>query len=227
MTKVIDVLQIQDRVSELLSEYKIPSAAISVLHDGAITDFAIGVRNISTGEGATTETVYQCGSMTKTWTALAFMQLVDEGTVDLDEPVRTYLPGFTVADPGASAKVTPRHLLCHTNGIEEAYGDPGEDDDVHERMVENIAGAPQVFPLGHTHGYSAALGYAILARILEVHDGKRWDDVMRDRLFDPMGLTSTNSRHEQVDEARAATGHLIRSLAEGPVVTPVDHLPRA
>jgi len=223
----IDVPRIQARVAELLAAYGVPSAAVGVLHEGDLTEFAVGVRNVETREPATTDTVYQCGSMTKTWTALAFLQLVDEGKVDLDEPVRTYLPGFTVADPETSAKVTPRHLLYHTNGIEEAYGDPGEGDDAYERMVENIADAPQVFPLGHTHGYSAALGYAVLARILEVQDGKPWDDVMRERLFDPMGLTSTNSRHEQVDQTRAATGHLILSLAEGPVVTPVDHLPRA
>lgn len=224
---MIDVPQTQARVTELLAEYGIPSAAIGVLHDGEVAEFAVGLKNVETREPATTDTVYQCGSMTKTWTALAFMQLVDEGTVDLDEPVRTYLPGFAVADPEASANVTPRHLLYHTSGIEEAYGDPGEDDDVYERMVENITDAPQVFPLGHTHGYSAALGYAILARILELNDGKRWDDVMRDRLFDPMDLSSTNSLHEQVDESRAATGHLIRSLDEGPILTPVDHLPRA
>jgi CubicO group peptidase (beta-lactamase class C family) len=223
----LDVPRIRERVAELLTESGIPSAAIGVLHDGQLAELAVGVKNVETREPATTDTVYQCGSMTKTWTALAFMQLVDEGNVDLDEPVRTYLPGFTVADPETSARVTPRHLLYHTNGIEEAYGDPGEDDDVYERMVENIADAPQVFPLGHTHGYSAALGYAILARILEVHDDKPWDDVMRDRLFDPMGLTSTNSWHEQVDETRMATGHLIRSLEEGPIVTPVDYLPRA
>ncbi len=223
----IDVPRIEARVAELLAEYGIPSAAIGVLHDGELTELAVGVKNVETRQPATTDAVYQCGSMTKTWTALAFMQLVDEGKVDLDEPVRTYLPGLTVSDAETSAKVTPRHLLYHTNGIEEAYGDPGEHDDVYERMVENIADAPQVFPLGHTHGYSAALGYAILARILEVHDSKRWDDVMRERLFDPMGLTSTNSWHEQVDKTRAATGHLIRSLEEGPIVTPVDYLPRA
>jgi CubicO group peptidase (beta-lactamase class C family) len=222
----IDVPRLRVRVAELLAECGIPSAAIGVLHGGELTEFAVGITNVQTGEPATVDTVYQCGSMTKTWTALAFMQLVDEGRVDLDEPVRTYLPGFTVADPETSASVTPRHLLCHTNGIEEAYGDPGEDDDVYQRMVDAIADAPQVFPLGSTHGYSAALGYAILARILEVLDGKGWDAVMRDRLFDPMGLTSTNSRHEQVDETRAATGHLIRSLDEGPIVTPVDYLPR-
>ena len=223
----IDVPRIQSYVAGLLTEYGIPSASIGVLHHGEVTEFATGLRNVETREPATTGTVYQCGSMTKTWTALAFMHLVDEGKVDLDEPVRTYLPGFAVADPETSAKLTPRHLLLHTNGIEEAYGDPGEDDDVCERMVENIAGTPQVFPLGHTHGYSAALGYAILARILEVHDGKPWDDVMRERLFDPMGLNRTNTRHEQVDETLAAKGHLIRSLVEGPIVTPVDHLPRA
>src|SRR3954468_8599375 len=147
----IDVPRFQARVAELLAEYGIPSAAIGVLHQRELTEFAVGVKNVETREPVTTGTVYQCGSMTKTWTALAFMQLVDEGKVDLDEPVRTYLPGFGVADPEASARVTPRQLLYHTNGIEEAYSDPGEDDDVYERMVDNIGGAPQVFPLGHTH----------------------------------------------------------------------------
>ncbi|WP_410638654.1 serine hydrolase [Amycolatopsis sp. lyj-346] len=220
-------MTIRDRVAALLTGYGIPSAAIGVLRDGEITEFAVGVKNVETAEPATTDTVYQCGSMTKTWTALAFLQLADEGKADLDEPIRTYLPEFSVADPETTAKVTARHLLNHTNGIEEAFGDPGEDDDIHERMVENIAGAPQVFPLGHTHGYSAALGYAILARVVEVLDGKRWDDVLRDRLFTPLGLTGTNSRPERVDETRAATGHLIRSPAEGPFVTPIDYLPRA
>jgi CubicO group peptidase (beta-lactamase class C family) len=215
------------RVSALLTEYGVPSAVIGVLRDGEITECAVGVKNVTTREPATTDTVYQCGSMTKTWTALALMHLVGEGKVDLDEPVRTYLPGFRVADPETTAAVTPRHLLNHTNGIEEDFGDPGEGDDVYERMVENIADATQVFPLGHTHGYSAALGYAILGRVMEVVDGKRWDDIMRDRLFAPLGLTSTSSWRGQVDQTRAATGHLIRSLDEGPIVTPVDYLPRA
>ncbi|MBF8189773.1 serine hydrolase [Nonomuraea sp. K274] len=227
MARALDVTRMRARVSELLAEYRIPSAAIGVLSGGEITDFAVGVKNISTREPATTDTIYQCGSVSKTWTALAFMRLVDEGKVALDEPVRTYLPDFRVADPGVSAEVTPRHLLNHTNGIEENYGDPGEDDDVYKRMVENIAGACQVHPLGHTHGYSAALGYAILARVMEVIDGKRWDDIMKDRLFDPLGLTSTSSRREHADQNRAATGCLIRSLEEGPILSPLGHLPRS
>ena len=79
----LDLANITDQISQLLSEYRIPSAAIGILHDGTITDFAVGLMNLSTREPATTDTIYQCGSMTKTWTALAFMQLVDEGKVGL------------------------------------------------------------------------------------------------------------------------------------------------
>lgn len=227
MTKEIDTTKIQDHVCRLLAEYNIPSAALGILHEGEITDLAVGIKSLSTEEPTTTDTIYQCGSMTKTWTALAFMQLVDEGKVGLDEPVRTYLPAFKVADAEVSARVTPRHLLNHTNGIEEDFGNPGEDEDVYECMVNNIADAAQVYPLGYTHGYSAALGYAILARIMEVLDGKRWDDIIKDRLFAPLKLSSTSSWREQVDQERAATGHLIRSLEEGPFVSPLGYLPRA
>jgi hypothetical protein len=103
MTRRIDVTKIQARVSDLLSEYRIPSAAIGILRDEEITDFAAGVKNLSTGEPATTDTIYACASMTKAWSALAFMQFVDEGKVGLDEPVQTYLSGFKVADPEVSA----------------------------------------------------------------------------------------------------------------------------
>ncbi|WP_084598753.1 serine hydrolase domain-containing protein [Actinoplanes subtropicus] len=208
-------------VGELLAEFGIPSAAIGVLSGGEITSVAVGVKNLRTGEPATTDTIYQCGSMTKTWTAYVFLQFVAEGRADLDEPVRSYLPGFRVADPGVTARVTPRHLLNHTSGIEEDFGDPGEGEDVYARMVGAIADARQVSPLGFTHGYSAALGYAILARVMEVLDGKPWDAVMADRLFRPLGLTGTSSWPARVDPARAATGHI------GRLESPIPYLPRS
>src|SRR5262249_45954782 len=114
----------------------------------------------------------------------------------------------------------------HTHGIEEVLGIPGEGDGVYERCVANAAGAPQVHPLGRTMSYSPALGYAILAHIMEVLDGKRWDAVMQERLFAPLGLTATSSWRDQVERGRAATGHLVRSIEEGPFVTPVGYLPR-
>ncbi len=81
MTRELHVAELGTLVADLLEEYRIPSAQIGVLQNGEITDLAVGVKDIRTGESATTDTTYQCGSMTKTWTALAFMQLVDEGKV--------------------------------------------------------------------------------------------------------------------------------------------------
>ncbi|PJJ70893.1 CubicO group peptidase (beta-lactamase class C family) [Diaminobutyricimonas aerilata] len=219
--------QVRPRIAEILARYQTPGATVGILHRGELTELAYGVKDITTGEPVASDTVFQCGSLTKSWTALAFMQLVDEGEVALDEPVRSYLPEFRVADPAVSAQVTSRQLLNHTSGIEESFGDPGDDDDVYERMVEAVADAPQVSPFGSVHGYSAALGYAILARIMEVIDGKPWHRIMAERLFTPMGITDTHAWREEVDTARAARGHLIRSLGEGPIPTPVDDLPRA
>lgn len=219
--------KLRTRIAEILAEYQTPGAVIGILHHGEVTELAYGVKDVATGAAVTPDTAFQCGSLTKSWTAMAFMQLVDEGKVDLDQPVRTYLPGFRVADPDASAHLTPRQLLNHTGGIEEAYGDPGEGQDVYERMVEAIADAPQVSPVGTVHGYSAALGYAILARILEVIDAAPWHTVMASRLLTPLGLENTTTWRENLDPTCVAQGHLIRSVAEGPVPTPVDYLPRA
>lgn len=223
----MDSNRLKERIAAILAEHSTPGAAVGILHRGTVTELAYGIKDIRTGEPVAVDTVFQCGSLTKTWTAIAFMQFVDDGMVDLDAPVRTHLPDFRVADREATVSVTPRQLLQHTSGIEEAYGDAGEDDDVYERMVAQIAGAPQISPVGRTHGYSAALGYAILARIMEVLDRKPWHLIMRDRLFSPMELTGTNSRREDVDPTRTAAGHLIRSMEEGPIPTPIEFLPRS
>lgn len=174
---------LRPEITGILAEYQTPGAVVGVLHRGEVDELALGVRDAVSGAPVSVDTVFQCGSMTKSWTALAFLQLVDEGRIDLDRPVRTYLPGFRVADPAASAQLTPRHLLNHTGGVEEAYGEPGEGEDVYERMVGAIVDAPQVVPVGYAHGYSAALGYAILARIVEVIDAAPWDTVMANRLL--------------------------------------------
>src|SRR5439155_116864 len=83
----------------------------AVLHDGEIFEAAAGVTNLDTKVPVTTDTVFQIGSMTKPYTTSVIMQFVDEGKLSLDEPIRAYLPNFSVADPDVSAKVTLRHLL--------------------------------------------------------------------------------------------------------------------
>src|SRR5690606_11370058 len=79
----------------------VPGAAVAVVIDGEIVDHAVGVLSTATAVETTTDAVFQIGSITKVWTATLVMQLVDEGLVELDEPIRTYLPDFRLADDDA------------------------------------------------------------------------------------------------------------------------------
>src|SRR5690349_703405 len=105
-------------LSELLAKYKVPGAAVGVYSGGQVVDFASGVLSHATGVEATTDSVFQIGSITKTWTGTLIMQLADEGLLDIDKTVVSYLPDFELADSEAAATMTVRQLLCHTAGFE-------------------------------------------------------------------------------------------------------------
>jgi CubicO group peptidase (beta-lactamase class C family) len=222
----LDAIQLKTRLAELLAEHKVPGAALGILKDGEITEVAAGVLNLNTGVEATTDTLWQIGSMTKAWTATAVMQLVDDGLLDLDAPLKTYLPGFKVADPDVSAKVTMRHLLSHTSGIDgDNFEDFGRGDDCLERYVESCAKSKQSHPLGATMSYCNT-GYSIAGRLIEVLTGKVWDEAMRERLFTPLGLTHTCTLPEEALLYRTAVGHIPPKPGEPVQVAPVWMLPR-
>ena len=103
MSNLTDVQAwLEERVGPLLEKYDVPGAAWAVLQDGEVVDGAAGVLSRATGVEATADSVFQIGSVTKLWTSTLVMQLVDEGLVELDEPVRTYLPDFKIKDEAAA-----------------------------------------------------------------------------------------------------------------------------
>ena len=176
---------------------------------------------------ATPDTVFQIGSQGKMWTATVLMQLADEGLVDVDATVRTYLPEFGVADRDVAEAVTLRHLLSHTSGIDgDNFADFGRGDDCLERYVESCASLEQTHPLGATMSYCNT-GFSILGRVIEVVTGKVWDAAMRERLFDPLGLGHTGTLPEEALLHRAAVGHVAPSPGAALEVAPVWMLPRA
>ncbi|HYZ93787.1 MAG TPA: serine hydrolase domain-containing protein [Actinomycetota bacterium] len=221
------LMNLQSRLTELCKQQQVPGAALGVLHDGDVTAVATGVINLNTGVETTPDTLFQIGSITKPWTATVVMQLVEEGLVSLDEPVRTYLPGFKVADPDVSERVTLRHLLSHTSGIDgDHFEDTGRGDDCLERYVDSCATLVQLHPLGATMSYCNT-GFSVAGRIIEVITGKLWDDVMRERLFAPLGLTHTCTLPEEALLFRTAAGHIKYKPDEPFRLTPVWRLPRA
>ena len=222
----IDAKAIEARLTELMAEHKVPGASLGILRDGELTEVAAGLANKREGIEATTDTVFQIGSITKAWTATVVMQLVDEGVLDLDAPIMTYLPEFKVVDADVSAKVTLRHLLSHTSGIDgDHFEDTGRGDDCLEKYVASCAELAQTHPLGATMSYCNS-GYNITGRLLEVVTGKTWDQLMRERLFVPLGLTHTSTLPEEAILRRAAVGHIALKPDEEPEVAPIWVLPR-
>ena len=108
-------------VQERMLEHGIPGAAFGVIKDGEIQTRALGVTNVEDPRPATTDTIFELASLSKTVTATAAMTLVQQGELDLDAPVRRYVPTFRVQDEVVSASVTLRDLLTHSPGWEARY----------------------------------------------------------------------------------------------------------
>ena len=208
MSLAIDSPTLQERLDHLREEHGVPGASLAVLGDGRVGAVASGLLNLDTGVEATTDSLFQIGSITKVWTATVVMQLVDQRLVELDVPVRRYIPAFRVVDEGVSESATIRHLLTHSSGIDgDHFADTGRGDDVLERYVESCASLRQVSPLGATMSYCNT-GFSILGRVIERVTGSVWDAELRTRLFEPLELTHTATLPEDVLRFRAAIGHI-------------------
>jgi CubicO group peptidase (beta-lactamase class C family) len=198
----------QERLTVLAGKHGVPGASLAILQGDDVVEAAHGVLNARTGVETTTDSLFQIGSITKVWTGTLVMQLVDEGLLDLDAPVVTYLPDFRVADPEVTRTVTTRHLLAHTSGIDgDLFLDTGRGDDCVEKYVAACADLGQNHPLGVTMSYCNS-GYTVLGRLVEVLRGQSWDVVLRERLFQPLGLTTAGTLPEEALLHRAAVGHI-------------------
>ncbi|HST19105.1 MAG TPA: serine hydrolase domain-containing protein [Gaiellaceae bacterium] len=208
MSLAIASTSLQQLLDDACEKHGVPGASLAVLQDGEISTVASGVLNVDTGVETTTDSLFQIGSITKVWTTTVVMQLVDEGLVELDAPLRRYLPEFKVADESVTEAVTIRHLLTHSSGIDgDHFADTGRGDDALEKYVLTCAPLRQVHPLGATMSYCNT-GFSLLGRVVEVVTGSTWDAAIRARLFEPMKLTHTATLPEEVLRFRAAMGHV-------------------
>ena len=131
----------------LAERHKVPGASLGILRihsaDGStggrpdeLVEAAYGFANAPARVEATTDTLFQIGSISKVWTATVAMQLVDEGKLDLDAPVVEVLPELQLADAEVTKTVTMRQLLTHTSGIDgDVFTDTGRGDDCVEKYV--------------------------------------------------------------------------------------------
>jgi CubicO group peptidase (beta-lactamase class C family) len=218
---------LQSRLDAVLAEHKVPGATLGILHGDDITVVASGLANKNTGVEVTEDTLFQIGSISKVWTASLVMMLVDEGVLDLDEPVVTYLPEFKVADADVTARVTLRDLLSHRSGIGgDHILDTGRGDDNLANYIETCTDIGQEHDLGATMSYCNT-GYSVAGRVIEKVTGKSWDEVLRERIVAPLGLTHTNTLPEEAIVFRVAAGHVKAPGSDEEQVSPMWVLPRS
>src|SRR5262245_61039015 len=112
MTTIVSKLnEIQSTLDALARQHKVPGASLGILSGDEFLEFATGVTNLNTNVPVTPETLFQIGSNTKVYTTTLVMQLVDEGKVDLDAPVKKYVPELKLKDKKAESAITVRMLV--------------------------------------------------------------------------------------------------------------------
>ena len=194
-------------VGRELREKRMPSNAAAVLRDGEpVWETAVGLANVEAGVEATPDTQYRIGSITKTFTAAAIMQLRDSGKLDLEDTLDLHVEG-------AAHRPTIRRLLSHASGLQREtqddswltlrFAQPDE-------LLETLAQAELVLPSGARFHYSN-LAFALLGIVVERASGATYMDYVRERLFEPVGLT----RMSFEPQPPAAKGYLAQPYADG------------
>lgn len=196
MSYISTLSKITDRKIKLLCEFaisemrrlKIPGSVIGLYMDGKEHIIGLGKTSIEHPLHVTPETLFQIGSNTKPMVATAIMHLVEKGKLDLDTPVKTYLPKLKLKDKVVAETVTLRHLLNHTAGWEGDYfNDFGTGDNALEKMIAALSHLNQMTPLGEIWSYNNAAFY-IAGRVLEVITEKPFEAAIKELVFSPLGM---------------------------------------
>jgi CubicO group peptidase (beta-lactamase class C family) len=194
-------------IQEQMAETATPGVAVAMLHDGEEQAAGFGATSTENPLEVTPDTLFQIGSITKTFTGTTAMVLVERGELDLDAPLRTYLPDLKLADAEVAERVTMRHVLTHTGGwLGDHFDDFGAGDDALTRMVESLAAIPQLTPLGEIWSYNNA-GFYLAGRVIEVLTQTTYERAVQELLLDPLGLENTFFFTEDVMTRRFAVGH--------------------
>lgn len=200
--------QLEERLKAALGKYRVPGASIAVFADETLSEAACGVLNVDTGVEATTQSLFHIASVTKPMTTVIAMQFVDEDKLDLDAPVRRYLPDFRVGSSEASAAITVRQLLCHASGIDgDFFVETTRGEDRVAKLVEAGRDLPQLHEPGRGFSYCNH-GFGVVGRILEVLDGSDFDTIWRKRLADKLQTPTLLTLTREALRHRVAVGHM-------------------
>ena len=202
-------LAIDQYVTAKMRSAHIPGLALAIVEgDRAVYLKGYG-RADSSGRAVTPETPFLIGSITKSFTALAVLQLVEAGQVDLDAPVTRYIPWFTTSDPRASSRITVRQLLTMTSGLPQVYETQlwtAQDDRALERTVRFLKTKDMRGPAGGSRVYSNA-NYETLGLIVQAVSGLSYEDYLKRHIFAPLDMRNSFTSQDEAMQHGMASGY--------------------
>jgi CubicO group peptidase (beta-lactamase class C family) len=209
--ELLDTEAIDTYIENFVAENQIPGLALSIVHDNEVVyTQGYGITGPD-GTAVTPQTPFALGSVSKPLTALAVMQLVEAGKIDLDAPIQTYLPWFTLADLEEAKQITIRHLLTHTSGFSGMAGSKGMisndmSDTALEAGIRELADTSLNRPVGQSYAY-ANPNYDILGLIVQTVSGQSYESYIEDHIFTPLEMANSYTSKAEAEANGMAVGH--------------------
>lgn len=170
-------------------DWNVPGLAVAVVHKGQLVlAKGYGVREVGKPEPIDTQTIFAIASTTKAITAAALGMLVDEGKVRWDDPVTKYVPTFEMYDPWATREVTVRDLITHRAGLPNADYLWTGGDNSRDEVIRRIRFIPPSYSFRGGYTYHNVM-YTVAGAVIEAASGMTWDEFVRRRIFEPLGMT--------------------------------------
>jgi CubicO group peptidase (beta-lactamase class C family) len=201
----------------------IPGIALAIVKGDQIVYLKGYGQADSSGRPVTPQTPFLIGSISKSFTALAVMQLVEEGLVHLDAPVQQYIPWFRVADQQVSAHISVRQLLNQTSGLPQVYETQlslDQDDSALERTVRSLSTVSLSHPMG-TFGYSNA-NYDTLGVLVQTVSGQSYENYVKHHIFAPLTMQTSFVSQEEARLHGMASGYRWWFGVPVPVILPYN-----
>lgn len=180
-----------DLVRQGMKDWRVPGLALAIVKDGQVVlERGYGVRELGKPGAVDAHTLFAIGSTTKAMTAALVGMLVDEKKLDWDDPVITHLPWFQLKDPAVTRELTVRDLLTHRSGLGNAdylwYGQRNSTEDI----LRRVRLLDPAYPVRSGFIYQNIM-YAAAGAVIEAVSGKPWAEMMRTRIFEPLGMRET------------------------------------
>ncbi len=200
---------LRTQILERMKAFRVPGLALGIIRDGQWFAEGFGVTSIANPLAVTTDTTFQIGSTSKTVTATVIMMLVEQGKLELDEKVKTYLPNLELQDSDVGARVTVRHLLNHTAGwAGDLFVNTGDGDDALELYVQKMRDLTQLTPLGEVWHYNNA-AFGLAGRVVEAVTGQTFETTARALVLEPLEMTHSSYFPSEAMLERFAVGHFV------------------